>query len=328
MLVDFAGLVYTGNRSENQRTNDKGSAQASVETARPDKKETFVMKLRRIFAIFTACALAASLTACGGSQDTESQADAGETSESTTLSGAIATGGSTSVEKVIGALSESFMELNPDVDITYDPTGSGAGITGAADGTLDLGLSSRDLKEEETAQGLTATTFALDGIAIVVNSENPVSDLSLEQIKGLADGTITNWKDVGGNDAPVVLIGREAGSGTRDGFESIVGVEDVCKYEQELTSTGAVIAGVAANPNAFGYASLSAVDETVKAVTVDGVAATEETVQDGTYKIQRPFIFVIKDGAEQTEQTKAFIEYATSEEVSDLIAQAGAVPLK
>ena len=199
------------------------------------------MKLRRIFAIFTACALAASLTACGGSQDTESQADAGETSESTTLSGAIATGGSTSVEKVIGALSESFMELNPDVDITYDPTGSGAGITGAADGTLDLGLSSRDLKEEETAQGLTATTFALDGIAIVVNSENPVSDLSLEQIKGLADGTITNWKDVGGNDAPVVLIGREAGSGTRDGFESIVGVKDACKYEQELTSTGAVI---------------------------------------------------------------------------------------
>ena len=328
MLVDFAGLVYTGNRSENQRTNDRGSAQASVETARPDKKETFVMKLRRIFAIFTACALAASLTACGGSQDTESQADAGETSESTTLSGAIATGGSTSVEKVIGALSESFMELNPDVDITYDPTGSGAGITGAADGTLDLGLSSRDLKEEETAQGLTATTFALDGIAIVVNSENPVSDLSLEQIKGLADGTITNWKDVGGNDAPVVLIGREAGSGTRDGFESIVGVEDVCKYEQELTSTGAVIAGVAANPNAFGYASLSAVDETIKAVTVDGVAATEETVQDGTYKIQRPFIFVTKDGAEQTEQTKAFMEYATSEEVSDLIAQAGAVPLK
>lgn len=328
MLVDFAGLVYTDNRSENQRTNDRGSAQASVETARPDKKETFVMKLRRIFAIFTACALAASLTACGGSQDTESQADAGETSESTTLSGAIATGGSTSVEKVIGALSESFMELNPDVDITYDPTGSGAGITGAADGTLDLGLSSRDLKEEETAQGLTATTFALDGIAIVVNSENPVSDLSLEQIKGLADGTITNWKDVGGNDAPVVLIGREAGSGTRDGFESIVGVEDVCKYEQELTSTGAVIAGVAANPNAFGYASLSAVDETVKAVTVDGVEATEETVQDGTYKIQRPFIFVTKDGAEQTEQTKAFMEYATSEEVSDLIAQAGAVPLK
>lgn len=289
------------------------------------------MKLRRIFAIFTACALAASLTACGGNTDStasDTQDTGDTTSASSTLSGAVATGGSTSVEKVIGALSESFMEQNPDVDVTYDPTGSGAGITGAADGTLDLGLSSRALKDEETAQGLTATTFALDGIAIIVNSENPVADLSLEQIKGLANGTITNWKDVGGNDAPVVLIGREAGSGTRDGFESIVGVEDACKYEQELTSTGAVIAGVAANPNAFGYASLSAVDDTVKAVTVDGITASEETVLDGTYKIQRPFNFVTKEGTELSEQAQAFMDYATSEEASDLIAQAGAVPLK
>lgn len=289
------------------------------------------MKLRRIFAIFTACALAASLTACGGSTDStasDTQDTGDSTSASSTLSGAVATGGSTSVEKVIGALSESFMEQNPDVDVTYDPTGSGAGITGAADGTLDLGLSSRALKDEETAEGLTATTFALDGIAIIVNSENPVADLSLEQIKGLADGTITNWSEVGGNDAPVVLIGREAGSGTRDGFESIVGVEDACKYEQELTSTGAVIAGVAANPNAFGYASLSAVDDTVKAVTVDGVTASEETVLDGTYKIQRPFNFVTKEGTELSAQAQAFMDYATSEEASDLIAQAGAVPLK
>lgn len=289
------------------------------------------MKLRRIFAIFTACALAASLTACGGNTDStasDTQDTGDTTSASSTLSGAVATGGSTSVEKVIGALSESFMEQNPDVDVTYDPTGSGAGITGAADGTLDLGLSSRALKDEETAQGLTATTFALDGIAIIVNSENPVADLSLEQIKGLANGTITNWKDVGGNDAPVVLIGREAGSGTRDGFESIVGVEDACKYEQELTSTGAVIAGVAANPNAFGYASLSAVDDTVKAVTVDGITASEETVLDGTYKIQRPFNFVTKEGTELSEQAQAFMDYATSEEAADLIAEAGAVPLK
>lgn len=289
------------------------------------------MKLRRIFAIFTACALAASLTACGGNTDStasDTQDTGDTTSASSTLSGAVATGGSTSVEKVIGALSESFMEQNPDVDVTYDPTGSGAGITGAADGTLDLGLSSRALKDEETAQGLTATTFALDGIAIIVNSENPVADLSLEQIKGLANGTITNWSEVGGNDAPVVLIGREAGSGTRDGFESIVGVEDACKYEQELTSTGAVIAGVAANPNAFGYASLSAVDDTVKAVTVDGITASEETVLDGTYKIQRPFNFVTKEGTELSEQAQAFMDYATSEEAADLIAQAGAVPLK
>lgn len=278
------------------------------------------MKLRRIFSVFTACALAASLTACGGASS-----DASADPASDTLSGSIATGGSTSVEKVIGALSESFMEQNPDLDITYDPTGSGAGITGASDGTLDIGLASRALKEEET--GLTETTFALDGISIIVNAENPVSDLSLEQIKGLADGTITNWKDVGGSDAPVVLIGREAGSGTRDGFESIVGVEDICKYEQELTSTGAVIAGVAANPNAFGYASLSAVDETVKAVTVDGVAASEETVQDGTYKIQRPFNFVTKEGAALSAQTQAFIDYAASAEAAELIAAAGAVPL-
>ncbi len=289
------------------------------------------MKFRRIFAIFTACALAASLTACGGNTDStasDTQDTGDTTSASSTLSGAVATGGSTSVEKVIGALSESFMEQNPDVDVTYDPTGSGAGITGAADGTLDLGLSSRALKDEETAQGLTATTFALDGIAIIVNSENPVADLSLEQIKGLANGTITNWSEVGGNDAPVVLIGREAGSGTRDGFESIVGVEDACKYEQELTSTGAVIAGVAANPNAFGYASLSAVDDTVKAVTVDGITASEETVLDGTYKIQRPFNFVTKEGTELSEQAQAFMDYATSEEAADLIAEAGAVPLK
>ena len=289
------------------------------------------MKLKRLFALFTACALAASLTACGSSDDTQAAdntQDAAQTEETSELSGSVATGGSTSVEAVIGALSESFMELNPDVDVTYDPTGSGAGITGAVDGTLDLGLSSRDLKDEEIAEGLTSTTFALDGIAIIVNNENPVADLSLEQIKGLADGTITNWSEVGGNDAPVVLIGREAGSGTRDGFESIVGVEDACKYEQELTSTGAVIAGVAANPNAFGYASLSAVDDTIKAVTVDGVAASEETVQDGTYKIQRPFIFVTKEGEELSEPAQAFLDYATSAEVADLIADAGAVPLQ
>ena len=217
------------------------------------------------------------------------------------------------------------MQEYPDVDVTYDPTGSGAGITGAQEGTLDIGLSSRALKDDET--GLTATTFALDGIAVVVNPENAVSDLSLEQIKGLADGTITNWSEVGGADAPVVLIGREAGSGTRDGFESIVGVKDACKYESELTSTGAVIAAVASNPNAFGYASLSAVDETVKPVTVEGVAASEATVQDGSYKIQRPFVFVTKEGAALSEAAQAFMDYATNAQVNELIQGAGAVPV-
>ena len=279
------------------------------------------MKIKRILALFTACTLATTLAACGGAADSNN-------ADANTVSGAVTLGGSTSVEKVIGILSESFMETNPSVNVSYSPTGSCAGITGAAEGTLDFGLSSRALKDEETAKGLTSTTFALDGIAIIVNQENPVADLSLEQIKGLADGTITNWKEVGGNDAPVVLIGREAGSGTRDGFESIVGVKDTCKYEQELTSTGAVVAGVAANPNAFGYASLASVDETIKAVTVDGIAATEETVQDGTYQIQRPFVLVTKKDAELSAPAQAFLDYATSDAAEDLIVQAGAVPVK
>ncbi len=289
------------------------------------KGECETMKIKRTLAFLTACTLTATLAACGGTSNTGTPAAGDDTAS---LSGSVSLGGSTSVEKVIGALSESFMEANPSVDISYSPTGSGAGITGAAEGTLDLGLSSRALKDEETAKGLTATTFALDGIAIVVHPENPVVDLSLEQIKGLANGTITNWKEVGGKDAPVVLIGREAGSGTRDGFESIVDVKDQCKYEQELTSTGAVIAGVAANPNAFGYASLASIDETIKAVTVDGVAATEETVQDGSYQIQRPFVLVTKDDAQLSAPAQAFLDYAVSDAADDFITHAGAVPVK
>lgn len=295
------------------------------------------MKMKRFMAMAIACVMAAGLVACGGSESTATTSTAGSTAGSTTastaeettadLSGAVATGGSTSVEKVIGALSEAFMEANSGVDVTYDPTGSGAGVTGAADGTLDIGLSSRALKDEEKAQGLKETTFALDGIAIVVNTENTVEDLSLEQIAKLATGEITNWSEVGGPDAPVVLIGREAGSGTRDGFESIVGVEDKCAYEQELTSTGAVLAGVAANPNAFGYVSLASVDDTVKMVTVDGVAASEETVKDGSYKIQRPFVFVTKEGEELSAQAQAFYDFALSEDAAELIAAAGAVPM-
>ena len=295
------------------------------------------MKMKRFMAMAIACVMAAGLVACGGSESTATPSTTGSTAGSTTagtaeettadLSGAVATGGSTSVEKVIGALSEAFMEANPGVDVTYDPTGSSAGVTGAADGTLDIGLSSRALKEEEISKGLKETTFALDGIAIVVNTENTATDLSLEQIAGLATGEITNWSEVGGPDAPVVLIGREAGSGTRDGFESIVGVEDKCAYEQELTSTGAVLAGVAANPNAFGYVSLASVDDTVKMVTVDGVAASEETVKDGSYKIQRPFVFATKDGEELSAQAQAFYDFALSEDAAELIAAAGAVPM-
>ena len=288
------------------------------------------MNPKKLTSLFLAGVLTLSLAACGGASSNNDSAasandGAADAAQAESLSGKVTLGGSTSVEKVIGALSESFMQEYPDVDVTYDPTGSGAGITGAQEGTLDIGLSSRALKDDET--GLTATTFALDGIAIVVNPENAVSDLSLEQIKGLADGTITNWSEVGGAAAPVVLNGREAGSGTRDGFESIVGVKDACKYESELTSTGAVIAAVASNPNAFGYASLSAVDETVKPVTVEGVAASEATVQDGSYKIQRPFVFVTKEGAALSEAAQAFMDYATNAQVNELIQGAGAVPV-
>ncbi len=288
--------------------------------------------MKRIVAFLLAGALALTLVACGSTpsstaeQGSTSASEAQGSSEGTALSGKVTTGGSTSVESVIGILTEAFKEAQPDVDVTYDPTGSGAGITGASEGTLDIGLSSRALKEDE-AETLDATVFALDGIAIVVNNENTVEDLSLEQIKGLATGEITNWSEVGGPDAPVVLVGREAGSGTRDGFESIVGVEDACVYEQELTSTGAVLAAVAANPNAFGYASLSAVDDQVKAVTVDGVEATEATVQDGTYTIQRPFVFVTKKDAQLSDAAQAFIDFAIGGEADELIAQAGAVPL-
>ena len=288
--------------------------------------------MKRIVASLLAGALALSLVACGGSDSssapasTAGSASTGSASAATELSGAVTTGGSTSVESVIGILTEAFKEIQPNVDVTYDPTGSGAGITGASEGTLDIGLSSRALKDDE-AETLDATVFALDGIAIVVNNENTVEDLSLEQIKGLATGEITNWSEVGGPDAPVVLVGRAAGSGTRDGFESIVGVEDACVYEQELTSTGAVLAAVAANPNAFGYASLSAVDDQVKAVTVDGVEASEATVQDGTYTIQRPFVFVTKKGETLSDAAQAFIDFAISGDADDLIAQAGAVPL-
>lgn len=294
--------------------------------------------MKKIFAIVLAGIMMLSLAACGGTGSSTPAAASSEPAgasgtpasgepAASTLSGKVTTGGSTSVEKVVGAFIEAFMAENSGVDVTYDPTGSGAGITGAAEGTLDIGLSSRALKDDEAAGGLTATTFALDGIAIIVNSENTVEDLTLEQIKGLATGEITNWSEVGGPDAPVVLVGREAGSGTRDGFESIVGVEDACVYEQELTSTGAVLAAVAANPNAFGYASLSAVDDQVKAVTVDGVEASEATVQDGTYTIQRPFVFVTKKGETLSDAAQAFIDFAISGDADDLIAQAGAVPL-
>ena len=239
--------------------------------------------------------------------------------------GTVSTDGSTSMEKVIGALGESFMELNPGVTFTYNPTGSGSGITAVQEGRCDIGLSSRSLKDEEKANGLTETVLAYDGIAIIVHPDNPVADLSLETIAKIYTGEITNWKDVGGEDAEIVVIGREAGSGTRDGFETITDTKDACQLRQELTSTGDVITAVSQNPAAIGYASLAAVKDTVEAVTVDGVAPTEETVKDGTYTVQRPFVLVTKDGVDLSETAQAFFDYATSADAAPIIAAAGAV---
>ena len=281
------------------------------------RKEHFILK--KIITILCIAVMALSLFAgCGQKADDNNTAAAG---------GTVSTDGSTSMEKVIGALGESFMEANSGTTFTYNPTGSGSGIQAVSEGRCDIGLSSRALKDDEKASGLKETTLALDGIAIIVNPQNPVKDLTLEQIAKIYTGEITNWKDVGGNDAEIVLIGREAGSGTRDGFESITDTKDACQYRQELTSTGGVIEAVAGNANAIGYASLSAVEgkDTVKAVTVGGVACTEETVLDGSYAIQRPFVLVTVEGRALSECAQKFFEYITSSEAASLISAAGAV---
>ena len=293
------------------------------------------MKKRTLALMLSAALCVGMLAGCGGDTGSantpagNSNSPAATESETpgnnTELSGTVVTNGSTSMESVMGSLTEAFREVQPGIQVQYTGSGSGAGITSAQDGTADIGLASRDLKDDET--GVKAITVAKDGIAIIINPQNPVADLSVEQIAQLATGEITNWSEVGGNDAQVVFIGREAGSGTRDGFESITGTEDACKYQNELTSTGEVIANVASNPNAIGYASLSAVDDTVKAITVGGVEATEETVLDESYPIQRNFNFIISDSKELSDVAQAFVDYATSADASDLIAGAGAVPL-
>lgn len=287
---------------------------------------------KKAMSILAASALLALTLAGCGSTETEAPetTDEGTTTEQTsTLSGAVATNGSTSMEEVMGVLMEQFKNDNPDVSVTYDPTGSGTGIEAAANGTADIGLSSRALTEEETASGLVGTEVALDGIAVIVNADSPVADLSVEQIAQIFTGEITDWSEVGGDAGEIACIGREANSGTRDGFESITETEDACVLSQELNSTGAVIQAVSSSPNAIGYASLSAVEgqEGIKAITVGGVACTEETVKDGTYEIQRPFVFVTKEGTALSEAAQAFFDFATSADASELIAGAGAVPV-
>ena len=293
---------------------------------------------KAISILMTTALLCGMLTACGGSNNGGSETPAAESPAASQaaenkapaeISGAISTNGSTSMEKVIGYLSEQFMNDNPGVTITYDATGSGTGIEAVSNGTCDIGLSSRTLKDEEVANGLVATTVALDGIAIIVNESCPVDDLTVEEIAAIFTGEVSDWSQYGGDAGAIACIGREAGSGTRDGFESITGTKDACVLAQELTSTGAVIEGVKNSPNAIGYASYASVEgqEGIKVLTVGGVECTAENILNGTYVIQRPFNLVTKDGAALSDAARAFFDYAISADASELILQAGAVPL-
>ena len=267
--------------------------------------------MKKMICAALAAVMALSLAACGGSNS---------------LSGKVATDGSTSMEKVIGALKETFEADNSGVEVTYNPTGSGAGITAVAEGRCDIGLSSRALKDSEKEQGLVGTVLAYDGIAVIVNPENTVEDLTVEQIAAIYTGEITTWSEVGGMDAEIVLVGRDASSGTRSGFEEIVGVEDACQYRQELTSNGDVLTTVASNPGAIGYASVATVKDSVKTLKVNGVAPTNDSVKDGSYAVQRPFVLVTKEGTALTETAQAFFDFITSEAAREVITAAGVVP--
>ena len=280
--------------------------------------------MKKLISLVLAALMALTLFAACGKTNDDSKDNTDDAAE---VTGTVSTDGSTSMEKVIMSLGESFQAEHKGITVGYNPTGSGSGITAVSEGRCDIGLASRALKDDEKAAGLKETTLALDGIAIIVNPENKVSDLTIEQIAKIYTGEITNWKDVGGDDAEIVLIGREAGSGTRDGFESITDTKDSCKYRQELTSTGDVITTVAGNPNAIGYASLASVKDTVKALSVNGVAPSEATVSDGSYEVQRPFVLVTKDGVELSKAAQLFFDYATSKDAAEIISAAGAVPV-
>ena len=299
--------------------------------------------MKKLTCLGLALVMALSLTACGGNNNSSSNsngtgnsntgsaagAQSTDNNTQTDLSGSVTTNGSTSMEKVVLTLNEQFMIDHPDVKASYDPTCSSTGIEAANNGSADIGLASRAQKDEEVAVGLKSTTLALDGIAIIVNADSAISDLTVEQIAQIFKGEVANWSEMGGADGTIACIGREGGSGTRDGFESITGTEDVCVLSQELTSTGAVIEAVKNYPQAIGYASLSAVEgqEGIKAITVNGVACSAETVLDGSYEIQRPFILVTKEGETLSEAAQAWFDWATSAAASDLIRAAGAVPM-
>ena len=265
--------------------------------------------MKKLICMMLACVTALSMAACGGKGNAS-----------------VSTDGSTSMQKVINALGEAFME-DTGANFTYNATGSGTGIKAVKDGTCDIGLSSRYLKDSEKAEGLKQKILAIDGIAIIVHTDNPVADLTVEQISAIFKGEITNWSKVSGNDGEIVCIGREESSGTRDGFESITDTENACVYRQELTSNGAVLTAVAENPNAIGYVSLSSVKDTVKAISVGGVAPSESTIKDGSYAVQRPFVLVTKERVTLSETAQAFFDFATSPTANEIITAAGVVPV-
>mgnify|MGYP002971318463 CR=1 FL=1 len=245
------------------------------------------------------------------------------------LSGSISMVGSTSMEKFANALSEAFMEKYPKVTVTAEFVGSGAGIEAVSNGTADIGNSSRNLKDEEKAKGIAENIVAIDGIAVVVDPANTVEDLTKDQLTSIYDGSVTNWKDVGGNDAPIVVVGREAGSGTRGAFEELLGLEDACKYANELDSTGAVMAKVASTPGSIGYVSLDVLDDTVKALKLEGVEPTEENIKAGSYFLSRPFVMATKgEISEQNELVQALFDYVYSAEGDDLIKSVGLITTK
>ena len=265
--------------------------------------------MKKFICMMLACVMVLSLAACGGKGKAT-----------------VSTDGSTSMQKVINALGEAFME-DTGANFTYNATGSGTGIKAVKDGTCDIGLSSRYLKDSEKAEGLQEAILAIDGIAIIVHTDNTVEDLTVEQIAAIFKGEVTNWSEVSGKDGEIVCIGREESSGTRDGFESITDTEDACVYRQELTSNGAVLTAVAENPNAIGYVSLSSVKDTVKAISVGGVAPSEATIKDGSYAVQRPFVLVTKEGVALSETAQAFFDFATSSAANEIITAAGVVPV-
>ena len=310
--------------------------------------EDIIMRVRhsKLLALIGAGILAVTaLVACGNGDATTAQPSAVESSaaESTVaagseaapaeatadLSGSISMVGSTSMEKLANALSEAFMEEYPDVTVTAEFVGSGAGIEAVTNGTADIGNSSRSLKDEEKAAGVVENIVAIDGIAVCVDPANEVADLTKEQLTNIYNGTVTNWKEVGGADEPIIVIGREAGSGTRGAFEELVDLQDACKYANELDSTGAVIAKVASTPGAIGYASLDALDDSVKALSLEGVEATAENIKAGNYFLSRPFVMATKgEISEQNDLVQAWFDFVLGDEGQQVASEVGLITVK